>query len=131
MFARRDNSFPAPANIKRHEQVELRILVTGESQRRQTLLLDGDSQFLPHFADQTFFRPLSGFDLAARKLPQTGHGFAFRTLGDEHASVRIDKRARGDEDEIHVLKSASDVRRRGVKARSIRAPALPQTPAWL
>src|ERR1700733_837488 len=76
--------------------------MTGKGQRRQTLLIDDDSQFLLQFSDQTFFRALSGLDLAARKLPKTGHRFAFRTLGDEHTSVRIDERTGGDQDKIHT-----------------------------
>ena len=79
--------------------------MTGKGQRRQTLLIDDDSQFLLQFADQTLFRTLSGFDLAAGKLPKTGHRFAFRTSGKEHTSVRVDERAGGDKDEIHTHRS--------------------------
>ena len=79
--------------------------MTGKSQRRQTPLIDDDSQFLLQFADQTLFRTLSGFDLAAGKLPKTGHRFTFGTLGDEHTSVRVDERAGGDKDEIHTHRS--------------------------
>lgn len=76
--------------------------MTGKGQRRQTFLLDDNSQFLLQFADQTLFRPLSGLDFAAGKLPKAGHRFAFRALGDEHTSVRIDERAGSDENEIHT-----------------------------
>ena len=76
--------------------------MTGKSQRRQTLLIDDDSQFLLQFTDQTLFRAFSGLDLAAGKLPKTGHRLAFRTLAEEHTSVGVDERAGCDEDEIHT-----------------------------
>ena len=61
-------------------------------------MIDHDPQFLVEFADQRRFGGLAGFDLAARKLPQTGHRRTFGTLLDEHAPVAIDQR-RGDHNE--------------------------------
>jgi hypothetical protein len=79
--------------------------MTGKSQRRQTFLIDDDSQFLLEFADQTLFRTLSGFNLAAGKLPKAGHRFTFRTLGEKHTPVGIDERTGGDKDKIHIHRS--------------------------
>src|SRR4030081_3628504 len=41
-FPGRHGALPTPAHIERHQQVEFRIAVTRESERRQTGLLDDD-----------------------------------------------------------------------------------------
>ena len=41
------------------------------------------------------------FDLAARKLPEAGEGFALGPLGQEDAPVDVDQRDGRDEDGLH------------------------------
>src|SRR5581483_1770632 len=45
-------SLPAPADIERHQQMEIRIDVTGESERRQARFGDDDAELFLELADQ-------------------------------------------------------------------------------
>src|SRR4029077_11652190 len=103
----RERTFPAPADIKRHEQVKVGIEVARKGQRREALLLDDDAQFLLQLSDQALFRPLAAFDLAAGKLPQPCHRLALRTLCDEHAAVGVDQGAGGNQDKFDAHGPAS------------------------
>ena len=98
---RLDESIPAPANIERHQQVEVGVEVARESQRCEALLLDDDSQFLLQLADQALLRTFAGFDLPARKLPQPCHRLALRALRDQHPAIRVDERGGGDQQNSH------------------------------
>ena len=71
-----------------------------KGQRREALFLDGDSQLLIQFADQSRLRPFARLDLAARKFPQARHRFSVGALRQQHASVGIDQRAGGDKNEF-------------------------------
>src|SRR5271170_6732164 len=99
-FPRLGDTRPAPADIERHQQMELGIKVTRECQRCEALLLDVDTQLLFQLADQTLLRPFAGLHLAAGKLPKSRHRFPFRTLREQHASVGIDERAGGNKDNV-------------------------------
>src|SRR4051812_797940 len=68
-FPGRHGALPAAAHIERHQQVEIRIAVAGESQRRQTGLLDHDAQLLLELANKRLFRPFALLDLAAGEFP--------------------------------------------------------------
>ncbi len=72
--------------------------MAGERQRRETLFVDDDAQFLLEFADERIFRPLARLDLAAGKLPQSSHRFSWRTLRDQHAAIGIDEGAGRNEE---------------------------------
>ena len=80
--------------------MEVGIGVARESERRETGLIDDNSQFLLQLPDQTLFRRFAVFDLAAGKLPQACHRLAVGTLCDEHAAVGIDEGAGGDKDDF-------------------------------
>jgi len=70
-FPRLDEPFQRRQNVERHEQVEVGVGMARKGQRREALLLDGDSQFLPQLSNQALFGPFARLDLAARKLPQS------------------------------------------------------------
>src|ERR1700722_544719 len=106
-FPRLDEPFPAPANIKRHEQVEVGIEVARECQWREALLLDDDTQFLPQFSDQALLRLLAGLDLAAGKLPQPCHRLARWALCDQYTPIRVNQRAGGNENKFDAHGLAS------------------------
>src|SRR5579862_3933631 len=97
LLSRLDKAFPAPADIKGHEQMEVGIRMARECERRETLRFDCDPQFLPQLPDQTLLRLLAGFDLAAGKLPEPRHRLSFWAPCDEHASIRIDEGASGNQ----------------------------------
>src|ERR1700680_1114783 len=44
LFPAFDKTFPAPADLERHEKVEVGIAVARKGQRREALLLDDDTQ---------------------------------------------------------------------------------------
>ena len=66
--------------------------VLNEAQLAQAI--DAGAQFI---VSPGLTNPLA---LAAREFPEPGHGLAFRTLGDQHPSVAVDKRAGGDKDDL-------------------------------
>src|SRR6266581_7281977 len=59
-FLSRDRPLPAPANEQRHQEMEIRIGVAREGERRQARLSDDDTEFLLHLPDQRFLGPLAG-----------------------------------------------------------------------
>jgi len=69
MFLRRHDPFPAPAKIKRHEKVEIRVSVRGEGERREARLLHLDAQLFAKLPDERLFGPLAGLDFATGKFP--------------------------------------------------------------
>jgi hypothetical protein len=119
---RRCGTLPTPADVERHQQMEIGIGVAGERQRRKARRIYDNSQFLPQLTDQGVLRPLVPLDLAAGKFPQPGHRLADRTLRDQHADIRIDQGASRDEDEIH----ADDPTDRAWKpgSRTVQSPLL-------
>ena len=99
-LAWRDGAFPFPADVKRHQQMEAVIAVTGERQWRKTRLFDLDPEFFMQLTDQRGLRPLAGLELAAGKFPQTSKRLALGALRDQDTVVRIDQRAGDDEGEL-------------------------------
>ena len=96
-FARRRNSRPFAADVKRHQQMEVGVGVGREGERREATRRDVDAEFLGELADQRRLRRFTRVDLAARKLPQPGHGLARRALGEQHPPVGVDQRHRRHE----------------------------------
>src|SRR5262249_34842799 len=92
--------FPTPAHVERHQEVKVRIGMARKREGSQAWLLDIDSELLVEFADERLLGPLARLDLAAREFPQARHWFARRTLRDQHASIRIDEGASGDQDQF-------------------------------
>ena len=71
-----------------------------EVERRETLLVADDPKFLLQLPDQGRFRRFVHLDLAAGEFPQAGHRPAGRPLRDQHAPIRVDEGASGDQDEF-------------------------------
>jgi hypothetical protein len=69
------------------------IRMAREGERRQTRLRDFDPELLAQFADERIFRRLARLHFAAGKFPKPGERLAFRPLGQQHASIGVDKRA--------------------------------------
>ena len=69
MLFRRHDPFPTPAEIKRHQKMEIDISVRGERERREAGLLHLYAQLFAKLADERLFGPLSGFDFASGKFP--------------------------------------------------------------
>ena len=82
--------------------MEFFVGVAREGERRETILAHDDAEFFLEFADQRVLGPLTGFDLAAGKLPQAFHRLAGRAAGEQHPPVGIDQRAGGDQHEPHL-----------------------------
>jgi hypothetical protein len=85
--------------------MEIRIGVAHKSQRCQASLLDGDSKFLFEFANERLLRRFAGLDLAAGKFPQAGHRSPFGALGKQNASITVDERTGGDENQFDAHSS--------------------------
>src|SRR5262245_53224493 len=68
-LTRRDRALPAPAEIDRHEQVEIGIGVACEGERGEVLLGDGNAELLAKLADYGVLGFLARLDLAAGELP--------------------------------------------------------------
>jgi hypothetical protein len=102
IFARHDKTFPAAADIERHEKVEVGISEARESERCEARFLDNYPELLMQFPDQGLFRPLVPFDLAAGKLPKAAKRLALRALRDQRPAMRVDKRGGGNEQEFHA-----------------------------
>src|SRR6185437_11811742 len=76
-LARDHLALPAPADVERHQQMEIVVSVTGESERRQAGFVDRYADFLMQLPDQRLLRPLTTLDLATGKFPQAGQRLAF------------------------------------------------------
>lgn len=94
-------ALPAAAGEERHEQVEIGVAVARKRQGREAGGVGREPQFLVKFADERGLGGFTRFDLAAREFPETGHGFAGRSLGEQHAAVGVDEGDGGDEDDFH------------------------------
>jgi len=81
--------------------VEVGVAMARKRQGREAGGVGRDAQFLVEFADEGGLGGLTGFDLAAREFPETGHGLAGRSLGEEDAAVGVDERDGRDEDDLH------------------------------
>ena len=97
MRERLHEAVPPPAQVERHQEMEILIAVTGEDEGRQAGLGDLDPQLFLQFADQAGLRRLPRLDLPSRKLPQAPKRLARRAAADEHPSVDVDQGAGGDE----------------------------------
>ena len=98
---RLNEALPAPADVKRHQEVEVGIGVAREGQRSEAVRLDRDSEFLAEFPDERVLRPFVGVNLPAGELPQALKRLAFGPLRQQHASVGVDQRRRDDEHKPH------------------------------
>src|SRR5690348_10976157 len=116
-----DDPLPAPADVERHQEMEVVVAVACEGQRRQTGLLHDDAEFLLQLPYQRLFGPFAGFDLAAWKLPEPGHRLTGRPLREKDAAVGVDKGASDDKNEFDGHWPNLDVRRLVVKSASIRS----------
>ena len=107
-------SLPAPADIERHQQMEVGIGVAREGQRRETGFPDDDSEFLLQFPDQRLLRAVSP---ASTLPPGNSHRPAIALPGgrsrDQHAAVGIDEGAGGDKDEFGAHDLDSNLRSGG------------------
>ena len=99
-FLRGGESLPAPADIERHQKMEVFVSVACEGQRRQARLPHDNAKLLLQLADQRLFGTLAGLDLASGKLLYARHRLAGRTLGEQHAAVGIDQGAGGNQNEF-------------------------------
>ena len=68
-------------------------------------MLDLDPQLLVQFPDQSLFRPLVRFDLAAGKLPKAAERLIRRALCDQHPVIRVDEGGGGNEQKFHACGS--------------------------
>ena len=96
------NSLPFAASKKRHQEVKIRIAVTGEGQRRETAGEGVDGKFFFKLSDQGRFWCLAGFNLATGKFPKACKGFAFWALGQKNPAVWVYQGYGGDEDDFHI-----------------------------
>ena len=102
VLARSDRPVPLPAEIKWHQKVKRIVSVACERKRRQAGLAYVDAKLLKQFTAEPGLGRLSRVHLAARELPQSGHGFAVRAAGDQYAIIVIDKRGGGDKKDLSV-----------------------------
>jgi hypothetical protein len=63
---------------------------------------NADPKLFGEFAPQGGFGGFVWLDLAAGKLPEAGHGFAGRALGEEDIALRIEERAGRDVNDTHA-----------------------------
>ena len=106
-FTCRDEPLPHPADIQKHEQVKVVVGIRRERERGEAGLRHVDSKFLSEFPDEGDFRSFAILDLAARKLPEAGHGLAKRTLRQKDPPVDINERNRGHEKDGNVRHGSS------------------------
>jgi len=98
MLLARNQAFPAAQQVEWHQEVKRLVTVRREDKGRQAGLSDRDPQLFLQLADQALFGRFARFDLAARKLPQSGQLLAYRPLADQHPAIDIDHGGGGDED---------------------------------
>jgi hypothetical protein len=113
-----NDALPAPANIERHQEMEIRIGVARKGKRREARLPDDNAEFLLHLPDQRFLGPFAGLDLAARKLPKARHCFSRGAFGEQHAPIGIDQGAGGNKNEFDAHWPGPDRRQALVKGGS-------------
>ena len=77
------------------------ITVTGKCKRCQAAFPGIDAKFFFELANEGCFRRFAGFNLAARKLPQPGHGFTFGALRKQNAPIRVNQGYGRDQDNLH------------------------------
>ena len=98
-FMRRDRSPPAPAEEERHQQVEVRIVVACEGERRKIGCRDIDAELLGELANEGMLGRFPKLDLASGEFPQPGKRSAFRPLGDQDPAVAVKQHAGRDQHE--------------------------------
>ena len=86
---RRDVSLPVSAEEERHQQLEVRIVVAREGERREVGGRDVDAELLGKFADERMFRRFLRLDLASGEFPKPGKRSALRPLGDQDPAVAL------------------------------------------
>ena len=80
-----------------HDLAHARITLRRRVERGKAAWADIDPQFLLQLARERLLGDFLGVDLAAGKFPEASHRFPARALGDQHPSVEIDDRRRGDQ----------------------------------
>jgi hypothetical protein len=88
--------------------VKILIGVARKSQGCETRLLDDNSKLLLQLPDQRILWALARVDLAAGEFPEAGHRFSGRPLRDQDASVGVNERAGGDQDDLYAQDVAPD-----------------------
>src|SRR5215470_2257484 len=124
-FLRGHGAVPAPAHVERHEQMKVGVSMARKGERCDARLRDRNPQFLSEFADERLFGPFTRFHLTARELPQSGHRASGRTLCKQNASISIDQRACGDQNELHAATPVGWVERQRNPSR-----AFPRRDRW-
>src|SRR5271166_5871824 len=94
-------TLPPPADIERHQEVEVFVGVAREGERGEAGRPDLDAELLAEFADKRVLRPLARIDLAAGKLPQALERLALGPLRDQHPPVDVDEGGRDDYEQPH------------------------------
>lgn len=97
MFAHFNKPFPTPANIKRHQEMEIVIGMACKSEWCQAGLFHRDAELFMQFANKRLFGTFTRLDFAARKFPEPRHAFAFRPFSNQNTAVRINKRTGNNE----------------------------------
>src|SRR5262249_40614000 len=120
-----------PADVERHQKMEIRIAVASEGKWREARFVDDDPQLLTEFPHQGILGPLTRLDLAAGKFPQASHRPAGRSLRDQHAAVRVHEGASGDEDEFDAHEVTDRRWRGGVEAGSTRSRTQGSPRSWM
>ena len=94
-------AFPAAAGEEWHQQVEVVVAVTGESEWCEAARPSIDAEFFLQFADQGDFGRFALFYFAARKFPEPRERFSLGALGEEDPPVCVDESYGRDEQRFH------------------------------
>src|SRR4029078_12138615 len=84
VLLRGDVALPTFAEIKRHQQVELRICVAREGERHKIGSCDLDAKLLHELTDQRRLGIFARVDFAAREFPQSCERAPGRALCKQH-----------------------------------------------
>ncbi len=100
------DQFAFPRKHAKEMQFDMRVRVDEflDEPRRGTP--DDDAQLFAQFAAQRLARRLAGFELASRKLPIAGVGFALRALRKQDRAVGTQQDGRGDANDLAVQRPA-------------------------
>jgi hypothetical protein len=98
-LTRRDFALPRSADIERHQEMEMLVIMAGEVERRQACPAKLDVEFFLDFATKRILGRFTGLDLSAWEFPQARHRFAFGALGNKNAFLGVDESDSRDENE--------------------------------
>lgn len=117
MFLRLHETLPAPAQVEWHEQVKRIVTVAGKDEGGQTRLGNPNAQLLGELPYQAFLWGFPRINLTAWKFPQPFHLFTTWSFSDEHASIGVDERRGGDEENLGQVGSGRRIGRARPLAR--------------